>query len=246
MAAAPAWTQTDPHPGGVVGGVRHLRWFDLPDESPHLSVRTAPAPAGLVDIDAPGRTRDRIAQFDRSAMYLVYSPFREPQRPGDGDHGGTWSRQVVSRRSNLAFRMIPPASFTKMVNHESGLLGVSETSSDMRDLLEHESGCAGSGSCGAVIRRRSGSVCRGARWIGHTRLRRRHRRKCARRPLTHREGLGFLGIEVNESRNAASAAVISEHASRVTVRVIRTDEELMIARVGQFLPGGHSERRETK
>ena len=44
------------------------------------------------------------------------------------------------------------------------------------------------------------------------------------------EGLGFLGIELNESRNAAHAKGISTDASRVTVRVIRTDEELMSAR----------------
>lgn len=42
--------------------------------------------------------------------------------------------------------------------------------------------------------------------------------------------LDFLGVEVNESRNAGNAAVISADNSRVTVRVIRTDEELMIAR----------------
>ena len=44
------------------------------------------------------------------------------------------------------------------------------------------------------------------------------------------DGLGFLGIELNESRNAETAGVISTDASRATVRVIRTDEELMIAR----------------
>ena len=44
------------------------------------------------------------------------------------------------------------------------------------------------------------------------------------------DGLEFLGIELDESRNAETAAVISTDASRVTVRVIRTDEELMIAR----------------
>jgi acetate kinase len=43
-------------------------------------------------------------------------------------------------------------------------------------------------------------------------------------------GLGFLGIELNEPRNADSAGVISTDASRVAVRVIHTDEELMIAR----------------
>ena len=44
------------------------------------------------------------------------------------------------------------------------------------------------------------------------------------------EGLGFLGIELHAGRNAAHAAVISAEASRVTVRVIPTNEELMIAR----------------
>ena len=44
------------------------------------------------------------------------------------------------------------------------------------------------------------------------------------------EGLDFLGIELDKSRNAKTAAMISTNASRVTVRVIRTDEELMIAR----------------
>ena len=42
--------------------------------------------------------------------------------------------------------------------------------------------------------------------------------------------LGFLGIELDEARNAANAPVISTPASPATVRVIRTDEELMIAK----------------
>jgi len=44
------------------------------------------------------------------------------------------------------------------------------------------------------------------------------------------EGLGFLGINLHNSRNAAHAGVISTNASQTVVRVIRTDEELMIAR----------------
>jgi acetate kinase len=44
------------------------------------------------------------------------------------------------------------------------------------------------------------------------------------------EGLGFLGVEVHHERNAAHAARISTDASRVAVRVIPTNEELMIAR----------------
>lgn len=43
-------------------------------------------------------------------------------------------------------------------------------------------------------------------------------------------GLNFLGIELNESRNAETAGVIYSDASRAKVRVIRTNEELMTAR----------------
>jgi acetate kinase len=44
------------------------------------------------------------------------------------------------------------------------------------------------------------------------------------------EGLGFLGIELDPQRNAKNAMLISQDSGRVKVRVIRTDEELMIAR----------------
>jgi acetate kinase len=43
------------------------------------------------------------------------------------------------------------------------------------------------------------------------------------------DGLGFLGIELEEKPNAANEGVISTAASRVAVRVIHTDEEWMIA-----------------
>jgi acetate kinase len=44
------------------------------------------------------------------------------------------------------------------------------------------------------------------------------------------DGLGFLGIELEEKRNAANEGVISAAASRVAVRVIHTDEQWMIAK----------------
>jgi propionate kinase len=43
-------------------------------------------------------------------------------------------------------------------------------------------------------------------------------------------GLGFLGIELEEKRNVKNEGLISAADSRVAVRVIRTDEELVIAR----------------
>lgn len=43
------------------------------------------------------------------------------------------------------------------------------------------------------------------------------------------DGLGFLGIEIEEKRDAVNAGVISSETSRIEVRVIRMDEEWMIA-----------------
>ena len=44
------------------------------------------------------------------------------------------------------------------------------------------------------------------------------------------DGLQFLGLRLDARKNKASAPVISAKGSRVTVRVIRTDEEVTIAR----------------
>ena len=44
------------------------------------------------------------------------------------------------------------------------------------------------------------------------------------------DGLGFLGIELDLKRNAKNAPLISRDARPVRVRVMHTDEELMIAR----------------
>ena len=44
------------------------------------------------------------------------------------------------------------------------------------------------------------------------------------------DGLGFLGIELDQERNAQNAPLISPDARSAKVRVIHTDEELTIAR----------------
>mgnify|MGYP003385885472 FL=1 len=124
--------------------------------------------------------------------------------------------------------------FDRMINRESGLLGISETSSDMRDLLAREAEdiraaeavalfCyqtkKGIGAYAAALGGLDTLVFAGG--IGENAPPVRSR-ICA--------GLGFLGIELDELRNAKHAQVISTDTSRVAVRVIRTDEELMIAR----------------
>ena len=56
------------------------------------------------------------------------------------------------------------------------------------------------------------------------------------------EGLGFLGVELDPEWNAAHKPILSKGA--VTVRIVRTDEEVEIARsTGEVLRRGHESRR---
>jgi acetate kinase len=126
------------------------------------------------------------------------------------------------------------ARFQQLVNHESGLLGVSGISADMRDLLAKEGEDVRAAEAVALfcyqVKKWIGSFAAAlagldtlvfAGGIGEN------------APLVRArvcDGLSFLGVEVNASRNAETAGVISTDGSRAAVRVIRTDEELMIAR----------------
>jgi acetate kinase len=126
------------------------------------------------------------------------------------------------------------SQFDQMVNHESGLLGVSETSSDMRDLLAQEAGDVRAAEAVALF------CYQAKKWIGSFAAALGGLDTLVfaggigeNAPLVRAricDGRGFLGIELNKARNAENAGVISTDASRATVRVIPTDEEQMIAR----------------
>ncbi len=129
---------------------------------------------------------------------------------------------------------ITAGQFYTMVNHESGLLGVSETSSDMRDLLSLELNDVRAAEAVALF------CYQAKKWIGAFAaalggldtlvFSAGIGENCPSVRTRICEGLGFLGVELDEARNAGNAGVISTDGARVTVRVIRTDEELMIAR----------------
>jgi acetate kinase len=51
------------------------------------------------------------------------------------------------------------------------------------------------------------------------------------------DGLEFLGVQLDTVRNEANAPVLSSPGARVVVRVIPTDEEMMIARAAYGLLG---------
>jgi len=126
------------------------------------------------------------------------------------------------------------AQFQEMVNHESGLLGISETSSDMRDLCASEATDVRAAEAVALF------CYQAKKWIGSFAAALGGLDTLVfaggigenAPPVRERicEGLDFLGIKLDKARNKKNAAVISANASAVTIRVIRTDEELMIAR----------------
>ncbi|HEV8191276.1 MAG TPA: acetate/propionate family kinase [Ktedonobacterales bacterium] len=119
------------------------------------------------------------------------------------------------------------------VNKQGGLLGVSERSPDMRELLaieasdEHaaqaialfcHSARKSIGALAAVLGGVDMLVFTGG--IGENAAEIRHR-------ICH--GLEFIGISIDEAHNGAHAPIISSESSRVTVRVIKTNEDAMIA-----------------
>jgi acetate kinase len=136
---------------------------------------------------------------------------------------------------------ITAKEFYEMVNHKSGLLGVSETSPDMRDLLERESHDLRAAEAVALFcyqaRKWLGAFAAALGGLDSLVFSAGIGENCPFVRARICQGLGFLGVELDEARNAENAAVISAQTGRVTVRLIRTDEELMIARSTRRLLG---------
>ena len=172
---------------------------------------------------------------DTTMGFTPASGFPMSTRSGDLDPG---LFPYLTKTENMTAEQ-----FQKMVNAQSGLLGVSEISPDMRDLLEQEDRDPRAAEAVALF------CYQGKKWIGayaaalggidtlvfsggigeqapviRTRM-------C--------EGLEFLGVRLDQTANRTGEAVISSPDSRVTVRVMRTDEEIQIAQsVCRFLGVG--------
>jgi len=121
-----------------------------------------------------------------------------------------------------------------VLSKESGMLGVSGTSADMRDLLAREASDAAAADAVALfvhgVRKAVGAMATSiggvdtlvfSAGIGEHSAPVRAR-ICA--------ALAHLGVALDEARNAANAPIVSTDASACTVRVIPTDEEAVIAR----------------
>ena len=147
-------------------------------------------------------------------------------RTGDIDPGVAWYLMKAEALS--------PKQFNHLINHESGLLGISETSADMRELLkvqQTDSRAAEAielfcyqtkkwiGSFAAALHGVDTLVFSGGIGENSPEIR---KQIC--------DGLGFLGIELDKDKNLNNEAIISANGSTVSVRVMKTDEEIMIAK----------------
>jgi acetate kinase len=147
-------------------------------------------------------------------------------RSGDLDPGLLWYLATTEKMS--------AKQFNEMVNFQSGLLGVSETSSDMRNLLDHETQDVRAAEAVALfcyqVKKWIGAFAASLGGLDTLVFAGGIGEKAP--PIRSRicDGLGFLGIELEEKRNGANEGLISTDTGQVTVRVIRTDEEIMIAR----------------
>ncbi len=162
---------------------------------------------------------------DTSMGFTPASGIPMSTRSGDLDPGLVW---YLARTEKMDSK-----EFNKMVNFQSGLLGMSGTSSDMQELLEREDKDPRASEAVEVFCYRVKKCIGGfaaalggldtlvfAGGVGENSPIVRSR-ICA--------GLEFLGIEIDDDSNSANEDVVSVRSSRVTVRVIPTDEETMIA-----------------
>ena len=147
-------------------------------------------------------------------------------RPGDLDPGLLVYMMRVQRMA--------PDQMDAFISRRCGLLGVSETTADMGDLLARRAADERAAEAVEIFcyqaRKFAGALTAAmggldtfvfAGGIGE------------HAPAVRAEicrGLEYLGLNLDPTRNGANAGVISTDQSRVTVRVIPTDEELVIAR----------------
>jgi acetate kinase len=128
-----------------------------------------------------------------------------------------------------------PHEFNDLINHQSGMLGISETSSDMRDLLDLQKTDIRAAQAVDLF-------CYQARkWIGSFTA-----ALGGLDRLIFTGGIGenspevrericrdlqFLGVKIDNSKNKTNDGIISENSAKVPVHVMKTDEQIMIAKI---------------
>jgi acetate kinase len=136
----------------------------------------------------------------------------------------------------------------RLVNKESGLLGVSGASGDMKTLLERRDHDEGARLAVAMFvyqaRKQVGAFAAALGGLDTLVFTGGIGERAAPVRAEICDGLGHLGVRLDPARNAAHTSPASEPGSGCEVRIVATREDLMIARHtrGVLFPDG--ERRD--
>jgi acetate kinase len=164
--------------------------------------------------------------MDTSMSFTPTAGIPMSTRAGDLDPGLGWYLEQTER--------VTAREFHHLVNHESGLLGVSGISSDMRELLARESTEPAAADAVALF------CYQAVKWISSFAGALK-----GLDTLVFAGGIGenspeiraricrnldWLGLQFEEERNKANEPLISRDGSTIAARMIRTDEESIIAK----------------
>jgi acetate kinase len=134
----------------------------------------------------------------------------------------------------LAERRLPVEEVSALVRVTGGLLGLSETASDMRDLLARSPSDERAAEAVAVfcyqIRKCIGAYVAALRGLDTLVFTGGIGENSPEIRARICDSLDCFGVRLEPEANAAGAGIISPARSPVTVRVVRTDEESVIAR----------------
>jgi acetate kinase len=163
--------------------------------------------------------------IDTSMAFTPAAGVPMSTRSGDVDPGLMW---YLARSEGMT-----PEGFNRLVNSESGLLGVSETSSDMRDLLEQASQDVRAAEAIALfcyqVKKCIGAYSAALAGLDTLVFAGGIGEQASPIRAQICQGLEYLGVHLDPARNARHEPLISTGTSRVAVRVIPTDEEQMMA-----------------
>lgn len=199
-----------------------------------LERRAGPAAAGKVVIAhlgggasvtavEGGQSRDTTMGLTPSGGMMM------GRRSGDLDPGLAWR---LMRQEQMS-----AASFHNMVNHQSGLLGVSGSSADLRTLVAasgRDSRAAEAVDMFCYSARKS--ICAMAGAIDGIETLLFSGGAGEHGPEVRAQicaGLAHLGVQLDPDANLAGAEIVSTPVSRVCVRVMHTDEEWMMGEAAQ-------------
>ncbi len=229
-ASMPSSAQRYPLPASLwVDGIRRLGFHglaceDVVDRIPdggRMVVAHLGSGASVTAVNE-GLSRDTTMSFTPTGGVMMGT------RPGDLDPGLiTYLLEVLG---------MDPAAVDEMLNHRSGLLGVSETTADLKSLLDSRHGDQRAalavemfvasvakqiaammsvlGGCDTLVF--SGGIGERSPEI--------------RAAIVHR--LAFAGLELDPEANSVGSATVSTAGSTATVRVVQVDEERVMARHG--------------